>query len=167
MYGIGLLAADFANRTNLGIPNEINAVRVPRRADPGPLDSPLKGTGKSGRRAPCDCPARVPGRIRWGRLDSGPTGGVFPARLETGIAAPPHLKARSEAGSGPISVLEGSLKECRLHCYFPARAARRSEWARRWRRPIRRRAGSSTKSMRRLARTSQLSFGRAPPRSSL
>src|SRR5260370_41124267 len=103
MYRLWMMGAVFAKRTNLGKHNEINAVRVPRRADPGPLDSPLKGTGKSGRRAPCDCPARVPGRIRWGRLDSGPTGGVFPARLEAGIAAPPHLKARSEAGSGPIS----------------------------------------------------------------
>src|SRR5258708_39043372 len=103
MYGIGLLAADFAKRTNLGIPNEINAVRVPRRADPGPLDSPLKGTGKSGRRAPCDCPARVPGRIRWGRLDSGPTGGVFPARLEAGVSAAPPPQTPPRGGGGPRS----------------------------------------------------------------
>src|SRR6266478_6048519 len=120
--------------------------------------------------APCHmrlpCPRAGDGS-GWGRLDISPTGGVFPARLETGIAAPPHLEARSEAGSGPISVLEGQVKECRLHCYFRARAARWSEWAGRWRRPIRRRVGSSTKSMRRLARTSQLSFGRAPPKSLL
>src|SRR5882762_9108647 len=169
MYGTGLLAVDFyktTKRTNLGIPNEINATRFARHSNPGSLDLPLAGRGQSALPHAIAPPARRK-RMEWGRLDSGPTGGVFPARLEAGIAAPPHLKPGSEAGSGPISVLEGSLRECRLHCYFRARAARWSEWAGRWRRPIRRRVGSSTKSMRRLAPTSRLSFGRAPRRNSL
>ena len=65
----------------------------------GHWTSRLRGEVK----ARCDCPARV----ALGRLDSGLTGGVFPAHPEAGIAAPPHLKPGSEAGSGPISVLEG------------------------------------------------------------
>ena len=78
-------------RTNFGIPNEINASSFRAAAI---LDHWVPACEERSKRRPhaIALPRRVPARVGRGRLDSGPTGGVFPARLEAGIAAPPHLK---------------------------------------------------------------------------
>src|SRR4029077_1551177 len=52
----------------------------------------------------------------------------------------------------PFTGAAGSSRDIwRLRSFFRARAARRSAWARGWRKPLRRRAGCSRKSMRRSA----------------